>query len=152
VKISAFYDDPDRGASNEINFGGDWQYHGCGPWKVVWLEATGELVVFNDLAQEMGVSVGGDPGNPIGDLIVGPVLEYAAEAAAHGLHRIVRRIQHHARSDDGRGVPAELSEEVSLLTIEPDITRLRSLIGGWEEHRSDPDGLIWLADRLGSPL
>jgi hypothetical protein len=153
MKIGDFYDDPKRGASEEVDFG-SWQYHGYGPWRVVWLEATGELVAFNELNLGVDrVSVGGGAGgNIVVDVVADYVLEEAATAAAHGLHHIVHRIRHHARTDDGAGIPADLDEDVSLLTIEPDLAGLRTTLAGWEEHPADRDGLVWLADRLGTPL
>ena len=50
-----FYGDPDRAASNEIDFGSSWRTQGNGPWKVIWLESTGELAAFDQSADEVVV-------------------------------------------------------------------------------------------------
>jgi hypothetical protein len=55
VKMREFYGDPDRAESNEIDFGSSWRTQGNGPWKVIWLESTGELAAFDQSADEVVV-------------------------------------------------------------------------------------------------
>lgn len=47
VQMRDFYDDPRRAASDEVDFGSSWRTQGEGPWRVIWLAATGELAAFN---------------------------------------------------------------------------------------------------------
>lgn len=47
MRLREFYDDPDRADSDEVDFGSQWRTQGDGPWKVVWLAATGEIAAFN---------------------------------------------------------------------------------------------------------
>ena len=42
-----FYSDERRAGSAEVDFGGSWRTQGEGSWRVVWLEATGELAAFH---------------------------------------------------------------------------------------------------------
>jgi hypothetical protein len=43
VQLADFYADPERASSKEIDFGAAWRAQGEGPWKLLWLEATGEF-------------------------------------------------------------------------------------------------------------
>ncbi|HZR15436.1 MAG TPA: hypothetical protein VFC33_19530 [Acidimicrobiia bacterium] len=47
MRLREFYDDPSRASSDEVDFGSEWRTRGEGPWKVVWVEATGEIAAFN---------------------------------------------------------------------------------------------------------
>lgn len=47
MRVRDFYDDPDRADSDEVDLGSQWRTQGDGPWKVVWLAATGEIAAFN---------------------------------------------------------------------------------------------------------
>jgi hypothetical protein len=46
MRLKDFYADPRRAGSEELDFGSSWRTHGEGPWKVVWVRATGKLVAF----------------------------------------------------------------------------------------------------------
>jgi hypothetical protein len=46
--LNEFYAPAKRASSKELDFGSAWHTNGQGPWKVVRLEATGELVAFNE--------------------------------------------------------------------------------------------------------
>jgi hypothetical protein len=50
-----FYADHQRAASDEVDVGSTWRTQGEGPWKVVWLEATGELAAFDQPGDEVVV-------------------------------------------------------------------------------------------------
>jgi hypothetical protein len=132
VKLSEFYDDPLRGMSEELDFGSSWQLDGWGPWKIVWLEATGELVAFNDVRTMGSVVVGGGGGNLIFDL--------AFEAAITGL---VNRVARHANPEP----PDQLRDQVTCLLVERDVERVRQRLSGWERHLPEANGLAWLLER-----
>jgi hypothetical protein len=42
------------------------------------------------------------------------------------------------------------ADEVVVLGVEPDETRLRDALEGWEEHMPEGNGLSWLAERAAS--
>ncbi len=46
--MKEFYADPERAHSEEVDLGSAWRTQGQGPWKVVWVEATGEVVAFRE--------------------------------------------------------------------------------------------------------
>ncbi len=51
--MTEFYADPERSGSEEFDFGSSWRTQGQGPWKVVWLEATGEIAAFDQGGDEV---------------------------------------------------------------------------------------------------
>jgi|SRR4051812_2376966 hypothetical protein len=55
MKMREFYADPDRAGSGEFDLGSSWRTQGQGPWKVVWLEATGEIAAFDQSGDEVVV-------------------------------------------------------------------------------------------------
>jgi hypothetical protein len=60
-----FYDDQRRASSDEVDFGTSWRTQGEGPWRVIWLDATGELAAF---------AAGGRTSVPTGRLGLGAML------------------------------------------------------------------------------
>ena len=50
-----FYADHQRAASDEVDLGSTWRSQGEGRWKVIWLEATGELAAFDQPGDEVVV-------------------------------------------------------------------------------------------------
>jgi hypothetical protein len=55
MKMREFYADAERAGSEEVDLGSSWRTQGEGPWKVVWLEATGELAAFDQTGDEVVV-------------------------------------------------------------------------------------------------
>ena len=127
MKLDEFYADPRRESSREVDFGSAWYLNGKGPWRVVWLEGTGELVAFNE-----GRSYGPNPHtNLLEDLAIG----------------FVKRPH---EDDEARKAADAGWDDVTCLLIEPDYTRLCSSVSGWAEHMTQPDGLAWLGERCRS--
>jgi hypothetical protein len=136
MTIRDFYGDPARSDSREISFG-SWLRQGTGPWKVVWLEATGELVAFNESGRQStpGIGMVGGGNNLLLDLTVG----IAAEVAIDGLVHAV----------SNAGASRMRLSEVYIIAVQPDLDRLTSALAGWQEHVLERDGVTWLAERAG---
>jgi hypothetical protein len=140
VRVKDFYADPRRAGSDEVSFGSAWQSDGSGPWKVVWLEATGELVAFNealspgDAYQGWGGGAGGD-GNFVVDMVVGTAIDAAIDG-------VIRHV-----TNAGERAKRRVVDEVVPIGIERDGERLRHALRGWERHMPEPDGLAWVAAR-----
>ncbi len=93
-----FYDDPDRAESPEVDFGSAWRTQGRGPWKVVWLEWTGELVAF-DVAGDEVVVVGYAEDR---DELVATLAGWAAHMGdENGLAWLVERCDNEPDVDEG---------------------------------------------------
>jgi hypothetical protein len=106
VLLEEFYADPQRAGSEEFAFGSSWRSQGEGRWKIVWLEATGEVVAFSETAGWEPSGFGGD---------VGVVLE----AAAEGVARLFRH---------GATKPHPEHDEVVIISMEQDLLRLRGAL------------------------
>jgi hypothetical protein len=139
VKLKEFYADPRRSASREIDFGSAWRHRGRGPWKVVWVEETGELVAFDEGGSLALGGVSPMGGNLLADVALGVVFDSALE----GLMRLLRQHDSAARQRQA------FCDEVACIVVEHDLSELRRVISGWEEHMSEDDGLGWLARRCG---
>ena len=130
MRLKDFYADPRRAASDEVDFGASWRGQGTGPWRVVWLRQTGELVAFNVAAlqgwEPMGS--GGDTG-------------FVVEAMVAGIVGLFRRGARDARR---RGQ----LDQVVVLGVSHDAGALRRALVGWAEHEGDERGLEWLTGRL----
>jgi hypothetical protein len=132
MTLKDFYGDPARSESREIDFG-SWQRDGMGPWKVVWLEATGELVAFNETGRQSTPGIGMVGDNLLLDLTVG----IAADAAIEGLVHLV----------SNAGTSRKRLSEAYIIAVQPDLDRLKSALAGWEERVRERDGMVWLAER-----
>jgi hypothetical protein len=119
MRLNEFYADPKRASSEEVNFGSAWRTQGEGPWKVVWMVATGELVAFNEQTHRRWSTGHG-------------------ERAVEGLAVVLG-----AHYEAGWGS----NDEVVIMGVEPDLLRLRGALIGWEDHMPEENGLAWLADR-----
>jgi hypothetical protein len=80
--LNDFYADPRRASSEEVDFGPSWRTNGEGPWKVLWVQATGEIVAFLESASAGfawsgvgGGGGGGGGGNFLSETAVGFVFE-----------------------------------------------------------------------------
>jgi len=115
VLLKDFYADARRASSEEVDFGSAWRAQGEGPWKLVWLEATGELVAFNE-SHENSI-----PGSA-------PPLE------VHILDDVLR--------DGIAGLwrpPKGYADEVVVIGVERDLMRLRGALMSWEDHMPEPN-------------
>jgi hypothetical protein len=123
MNVEEFYAVPERARSNEKGFGSQWRGQGEGPWKLVWLEATGEFVAFNEQTQRRW------PTDTRGRVIqnVGSVVAGAYEA------------------------PWVSDDEVVVVGVEPDLERLQTRLAGWEQHMDDDNGLAWAAGQFDQP-
>jgi hypothetical protein len=123
MSLRDFYDNPGRSDSPEIDFGESWRCEGRGPWRVRWIEYTGELVAF---------AIG-----PDADFIGGTA---ALSLAVIAFDLLAHAGSHHATS---RGL-----DQVRILGVEYDRERLDRAIAGWQQHQAAPEGLTWLTSRL----
>ena len=111
-------------SSEEVDFGASWRTQGKGPWKVVWLEATGELVAFNE-SHENSIPGSAPP-------LEVQILDDVLRDGIAGLWR----------------PPKGYADEVVIIGVEPDVLRLRGAVIGWEDHMPEENGLAWLAERV----
>lgn len=126
VKYDEFYALPERAQSEELPLGDRWRGDGRGPWKVTWLESTGEVVAF---AYGPEPSSGlGDGGPDLGSFLLGGLIELA--------------VDHHLNRD--------LPGPVEILGEVDDRDRLFEVLAGWQEQEDTDDGITWLRDRLAS--
>ncbi|HEX7094559.1 MAG TPA: hypothetical protein VF183_01660 [Acidimicrobiales bacterium] len=129
MKLKEFYADPRRAESAEVDFGGSWRGYGRGPWRVVWLRETGELVAF-DVAALQGwepTGLGGDAG-------------FFIEGALAAVSKLFGRRAAKARRRPDR-------DDVVVLGVSQDAGELRRPLHGWEQHEGDERGLEWLTAR-----
>lgn len=139
--LKDFYANPERAKSEEIDFGSSWRSQGEGPWKVLWMRATGEVVAFHESAFQswqpsgVGGGGGGGDGNFFVDMAVGAAFEVAVEGVI-GLFR------------HGAPKPHPQLDEVVVIGVEPDLFRLRGALMGWEDRMPEDNGLAWLAERV----
>jgi hypothetical protein len=140
VRLNDFYADPKRASSEELDFGSSWRTRGDDPWKVVWLQATGELAAFQESAyqgwQPSGVGGGGGGG---GNFVADMAFSFVFDAALEGVVGLFRH---------GAPKPHPELDEVVVIGVEPDLLRLRGALLGWEDHLPEPNGLAWLAERV----
>jgi hypothetical protein len=140
--LNDFYADPRRASSEEVDFGPSWRTNGEGPWKVLWVQATGEIVAFLESASAGfawsgvgGGGGGGGGGNLLAEIAVGFVFDAAVEG-------VIGAFRHGAQK------PHPELDEVVIIGREPDLLRLRGALLNWEEHMPEPNGLGWLAERV----
>jgi len=152
LDIEEFYDaDPRRRNAEERAFGWDWNltadpHH---RWDLFWNAGTGELYLM---------------AKPVHNRFVGWNIEDAKDdiRALEALgHRIVSEIDHliHPRqvraktgSDPGDKYKDALAEEltVEILDVIPSADDVATLLAGWQEQVSEPDGVAWVRERVGS--
>ena len=125
MRLKDFYADPKRASSEEVDFGSAWRAQGDGPWKVVWLEATGELAAVNEAPHP----------TPIDE--IDGMLGLAKQVLEQGLSSLWR-------GDQGPGS----ADDVVCIGVERDLLRLRGALIGWEDHMPEPNGLAWLSERV----
>lgn len=125
MKYEEFYALPERAQSEELPLGDRWRGDGRGPWKVTWLEATGEVVAFFALHGPVAYE---DSAFNLGEAVLGWAIGLVAD---------------HHRNRDLPG-PVEILGEVD------DRDRLFEVLAGWQEQEDTDDGITWLRDRLAS--
>jgi hypothetical protein len=124
MRLSEFYADPKRANSKEVDFGSAWRSQGEGPWRVVWIEATGEIAAFNE---SEGLSDAG---------------LFYTDAVEVLLDMLTRPFK--ARSEREEVQTAE----VVIIGVERDLARLRAAVAGWNLHVAEDNGLAWLAEHV----
>jgi hypothetical protein len=134
MNVEEFYTQPERASSNELAFGSTWRAHGQGPWKLVWLESTGELAAFEEIPPEPYVSQSGSGGG---------LIDLPFSVAIEGVAEVIRRAE--------KRQSKPLSYEVVVVGVEPDVERLQTRLTGWEEHIAEDNGLAWVAGHFDLP-
>jgi uncharacterized protein (TIGR02118 family) len=121
MRVRDFYDDPDRADSDEVDFGSQWRTQGDGPWKVVWLAATGEIAAFN--SGRSGGAVMPGRGLGLGALLGGGGPDEVVILGAHPDLDTVRAgltgWQDHMAEDNGLAWLAERIDELPEPEPEP---------------------------------
>lgn len=123
--VRELYSDPVRANSREVAFGDRWHHPGQGPWKLIWIEDTGELVLVG-LNWEERSGAGGAAAEGMSDLVFGAAFDLV-------LRKFTRR-----------GRPAQ----VLIIAVEPDQSTVESRLEGWEPRQMEDSGIDWLLSRL----
>jgi hypothetical protein len=134
MNVEAFYAEPERSRSKELAFGSTWRSQGVGPWKLVWLEATGELAAFEEIPPQPYV---GEPSAG------GGLIDLPFSIAIEGVAEVMRRAEKRQREP--------LSHEVVVIGVEPERDRLETRLTGWEQHMDEDNGLAWVAGQFDEP-
>jgi hypothetical protein len=126
VKAREFYVSDHRRESAEVEFGPRWvDADGRGPYEVIWLVDTGELIAFyrGDSPTMVGAQLG-EIGIDFADVVLGLL---------------------------GAAIGSRFSgpEELVLFGTIADRSELDRRLEGWEEMEGSRAGLAWLQERVG---